>query len=337
MRGARSYLITGAYVLVVMLFVLTAYWMLASGDNGPMGASRVRAPGGGSPSLNQQAAEVGRGIWMWGCIAQGFLLPLLVPAFTCGAITLERERDLLELLLLTRQSAFQICLGKLGSGVGLGLTLVLSSVPVLALSALLGGVAPSEMLATLAVLVSAVIAAGSLGLAASALAPRTTAATAWVYLIVGTGLIGMPLVLYILGAARQMSEGGSEWGILAMLAACMLVAFPPAVGLAVLLSVSRRRRTGHRPDRAWWMLTTGLCWSALLLVLYLPGVSDILLQGNAMVLLHPVAAIAGVMVPQGARPDPLFGNLWWICTFAYLGASVWFFYTASLRVQRLRM
>jgi hypothetical protein len=207
MRGARTYVVTGCYSVVVMLFVLGAYWMLASQADGAVTAG---SRGGGAVRLNEQAAEVGRGIWLWGCVIQAALLPLMVPAFTCGAITLERERDVLDLLLLTRQSALQICLGKLASGVGLGLMLVLASVPVLSLSLLLGGVAPGEIAASLCVLVTAVVAAGTLGLAASALAPRTVAATAAVYLIVGGGQVGIPLLLAFLGAAHHLSEPLSD-------------------------------------------------------------------------------------------------------------------------------
>lgn len=329
MRGARSYVITGCYTLVVMVFVLAAYWMLASQ------AGTGLSPLGGGSQLNRQAAGVGRGIWTWGCLAQAALLPLMVPAFTCGAITLERERELLDLLLLTRQSAFQICLGKLASGIGLGLMLVLASVPVLSLSVLLGGVSPGEIGASLCVLVTAVVAAGTLGLTASTLAPRTTAATAAVYLIVGGGQIGVPLLLAFLGAAQHLSQAGSELGILAMLGACMLVAFPPAVGLAVLLATLHRRRTGRPFQRTAWMLSTGLCWSGLLLFLYLPGMFNLLLGGQAMLLLHPMAAIQGVMSPASVTAG-IWSSLWWVCAFAYVGASVWLFYISVLRVQRLR-
>src|SRR5258707_339367 len=98
MRGARSHLIVGAYAAVLAVVVLIVY--------GNPGGAVHQGP-------SQFAAEVGRAIWNWGCLAQALLLPLIVPALTCGAITQERERDMLDLLLLTRQSALQICLGKL--------------------------------------------------------------------------------------------------------------------------------------------------------------------------------------------------------------------------------
>src|SRR5688500_11789770 len=185
MRGARSYLITGGYTLVVITFVLIAYGMLSSSADAP---------------ANAMASRVGRGIWMWGCIAQCLLVPMLVPAFTCGAITLERERDLLELLLLTRQSSLQICLGKWGSGVGLGLMLVLSSVPVLSLSLLLGGVSPGEIFACLSVLCSAVLAVGAFGLALSSLTQKTVTSTVLTYGAIGFLLIGLPVMTVMMGS-----------------------------------------------------------------------------------------------------------------------------------------
>ena len=215
MRGARSHLITGAYALLVVLVVLIAYAQTAAAQG---------------TDANQLASKVGRAIWSWGCLLQSILLPLMVPAFTCAAITFERERDMLELLLLTRQSAAKICIGKLASGVGLGLMLLLSSVPVLSLSLLLGGVSPLEIACCLAVLVSTVLAAGAVGLFASCVTPKTVTASTMTYLLVGTGLFAPPVISAMVGSIN--SFGISDWGMLLMLAAVLVATFPPAVALA---------------------------------------------------------------------------------------------------------
>lgn len=322
MRGIRSYVVTGGYTLVVMMFVLIAYWLAASVEGGP---------------LNRKAAEAGRAIWTWGCIAQAVLLPLMVPAFTCGAITVERERDLLELLLLTRQSALRICLGKLFSGVGFGLTLMLASIPVLALSLFLGGLAPGEIVASLCVLCTTVLATGALGLVASATLPRTVTATVFCYLIVGAVLIGAPAVFGLLLGARSLNgETPGEWSVLAMLLGYVVVAFPPALGGAFLLSMARRHRTGKVPVRAWWLGTTGLLWGAVLLSLYLPGVSDVLLQGKILLALHPVVAIWGLMDHNAGTVFPLASSVWGLCSVAYLGFAIYSFSIAVIRVRRMR-
>lgn len=321
MRGARSYLITGAYTLIVMVCVLAAYGTLANG-------------GEGGPA-NALASRVGRGIWTWGCFAQGLLVPLLVPTFTCGAITLERERDLLELLLLTRQSALQICLGKWGAGVGLGLMLVLSSVPVLSLSLLLGGVAPEEIAACLAVLCSAVLAVGSFGLALSTLTQKTVTSTVLTYGGVGFVMVGLPLLTALMGGASSLQASGSDLGILAMLAACLITAFPPAAACAGFIYAVRRRRGAPAPSRTWWIMVTGLSWALLLLLLYLPGMSNLLLQGDVLLLLHPVVVIQSIMSPPGWTPTS--GLLWVVCTISYLGLAFWFLFVAVSRVKAMRM
>lgn len=319
MRGARAHVITGGYTLAVISFVLVAYGILANQAD---------------TSGNVLASSVGSGIWTWGCLAQGILVPLMVPAFTCGAITLERERDLLELLLLTRQSAFQICLGKWASGVGLGLILILSSVPVLSLSLLLGGVAPEQILACLAVLVTAVLAVGSFGLAVSTFCQKTVTATTLTYSIIGFLVVGLPLTSLLMAQASMADQASSEFGILAMLLACILTAFPPAVTAAGTLYALRIRRGGAIPARSWWILTSGLCWAGMLLLLYLPGMTELLLQGHVLLLLHPVFAIYEVMRPWGFGTG--VDNLWWICSLVYLAIAGAFFLLAVTRVQRMR-
>ncbi len=327
MRGSRAYVIQGVFTLVVMAAVLITYYLLLT---------QTSVATGTAVTLNQRAATVGRAIWSWGCMIEAMLLPLIVPAFTCGAITLEREREMLELLLLTRQSAFQICMGKLASGVGLGLILVISSVPALSLSFVLGGVSPGEVVACVSVILASVVAAGSLGLSASTILPRTVASTAVAYLVVGLGLVGMPILMGMLNQANQLSAAGGEGGILLMLVALMLIAFPPGIGIGVLAIKLRESRGQTRATRAEWMMTCGLAWCALLGMLYIPGASQILLQGGALVILHPVVAIIGVMQPTWLPLNSFMASLWWIATVVYLGVAVWLFYIATLRVRRMR-
>ena len=329
MRGARSYWITGGYTLLVSVMVLVVYHFAGFGT---------------AVTASTKAADVGRAIWLWGCVGQAIVLPLVVPAFTCGAITLERERDMLELLLLTRQSPFQICFGKLLSGAGLGLTLVLASVPVLSLSFLLGGVAPFEVAASVCVLASAVIAAAALGLAASSIAPRTQSASATSYAIVGFTLIGFPLLMTLVHNANSFSTTNAELGILAMLIAYIAITFVPGVALAAVIHFFYRRRHPQPVTRAWWELTAGLSWCGLLALLYLPGMTELLLEGSLLLELHPVSVIAGLMNNVAPSPpgtlavfswtDPRYR--WLLSSTLSVLIAVWCLQIAVLRVRRLR-
>lgn len=346
MRGVRSYWITGVYATVIMGCVLLAYVLL--GNTTGLSANRL-------------AATVGRGVWLWGTVAQALLLPLIVPAFTCGAITLEREREMLELLLLTRQSALQICIGKLFSGLGLGLTLLLASVPTLTISLLLGGVSPGEIFASVVVLAAAVTASGTLGLAASTVAPRTVSATVLTYVVAGGGMIGFPAAMLLLGGASRVADDLSV-GLLVLLPILLILAFPPSVGFAYGLYAWRQRRNVPPPKRVWWIATVGFSWCFLLLGLYLPGVVNLLLNGKMLLYLHPVAVItelgaqrnlsSGISSTGSLPPTAFLGfstgtapfssiigvgtELWWFASLCYLAASAWFFYMALVRVRRLR-
>lgn len=322
MRGGRSYVITGSYALLVAACALLVYAQVPATMSGQ--------------AMGEVAPRTGRALWMWGCIIQAVLLPLMVPAFTCGAITLERERDLLELLLLTRQSPLQICLGKLGSGAGLGLILVLASVPVLALSLILGGVAPMEMVSTLCVLTTGVLAAGALGLVVSSVSAKTMSATFVTYVVAGGLILGVPIVGGLMSRASSLQESGSEWAVLVTLLAFTAASLPPALALAVFAAQLRKRRDRKPPSRLWWLLTVGGYWCVLELLMHVPLVQGLLFQGEALLFFHPVTAILGVMEPGFARANPLFPHLWWLATLVNLGTTLWLLLIATLRVRALR-
>src|SRR5439155_19410151 len=93
-------------------------------------------------------------------------LPLLLffAALTAAsAITQEKDRRTFILLLLTDLRNYEIVLGKLcGSLLQIGLFL-LGVVPLLALTLLLGGVSPGQVVRATVVLAATAVAAGSLG------------------------------------------------------------------------------------------------------------------------------------------------------------------------------
>jgi hypothetical protein len=217
----------------------------------------------------------------------------------------------------------------------MGLMLVLSSVPVLGLSIILGGLSPGEIAASLCVLCSAVAAAGALGLFLSSVAPRTVTATVIAYLVVGIGMVGLPLIAAVLETAGALQRSGSEWAILATLLALVMLALPPAVALAAGLYAFRRRSTPVPPSRTWWILTTGFSWAALLLLLYLPAGAQLLLDGYVLLTLHPALVILDLMEsPLVSRR--LLTDLWALGSLAYASAAVCLFALATAQVHRMR-
>lgn len=180
MRGAKAYWIEGLYVLALALTLLVAYWAWQES---------------GSPS----SWTLGRDLFYWLSGVQAVLVMLLAPAFAAGAITLEREQQSLEMLLLTRLQARSVIWGKLASAMLFVVLLLTTSLPLVCVCFLLGGVSPREVATVYFALVQCALIFGAMGLAWSAIARKTTVATAWTYISVaayfaGTLLLGVQAV-----------------------------------------------------------------------------------------------------------------------------------------------
>lgn len=165
MRGRRAFVILTIHLLVVAGFA----WMVetfgertyASGFSGSLSAS----------------ADIGRQLFGALIMLLTLIVLVLAPASTAGAISLEREKQTLDLLTTTPISTLAIILGKLLSALGWVLLLVLASIPVTALVFTFGGVGPEDLVRAYAVLLATALVFGSIGLFVSALVKRTQAAT----------------------------------------------------------------------------------------------------------------------------------------------------------------
>ena len=110
-------------------------------------------------------------------ILETLLVVFLAPAFTAGAISLEREKQTLDMLATTPISSLAIVVGKLFSALTYVFILIVASIPLTAIVFVFGGVGPDEVLRGYVVLFATAIGLGSLGLFISALMQRTQAAT----------------------------------------------------------------------------------------------------------------------------------------------------------------
>ena len=114
----------------------------------------------------------------------------LAPAFTAGAISLEREKQTLDLLVTTPISSLAIVVGKLLSALVYVFLLIIASIPLTALVFLFGGVGPEDLVRGYAVLLVTALGLGSVGLFCSTLVRRTQAATIITYFTVLAMTIG---------------------------------------------------------------------------------------------------------------------------------------------------
>jgi len=169
MRGARAVVIQLVYLVVVLGFMAYAVWLYERGLAGTTG--RWYGP------------DVSKQLYHFILITQAVVLCLLTPAFTAGGISIEREQQTLDMLLITRLSPAKLVWGRLLAAGGFAALLLLTSAPLLGICFLLGGVSPEEVGYSYVTLMLTALLFGGFGICASAYTQRTVAATIAAFLI----------------------------------------------------------------------------------------------------------------------------------------------------------
>ena len=193
--------------------------------------------GAGVTLLTMRSSVQGYGFMV---ALQFALLVLIAPAMTAGSISGERERQTLDLLLVTNTGSLRIVLGKLLESFGFLALLVLCSLPMLSLVLLTGGATFGQVLVSVLFLLIVALAGLSVGLFCSTLCRRTVSATVTAYLVMlGIGVLTLiPLwhdVHQIDLLYQAMDTGGREIASLDYQAVSFSI--NPALGLFDLLWV----------------------------------------------------------------------------------------------------
>lgn len=126
-------------------------------------------------------------IMVWG---EEIMILFLSPALTAGAISIEKERQTLEVLLTTQMSPMQIVMGKYVSSISLVIMLILSTVPSLSVVFIFGGISLFQIVQILLVLIVSACFIGTFGVFFSALLKNTILSVILTYLTVGVVLGG---------------------------------------------------------------------------------------------------------------------------------------------------
>lgn len=109
-------------------------------------------------------------------ILQMALVLFITPSLTAGAISSEREKQTLNILLTTTQSSTQIVIGKLLSSVSFLVLMLVAGLPLYSLVFLFGGVSPSQLVSIFLFYLVTVVAIGSIGVMFSTITKRTIVA-----------------------------------------------------------------------------------------------------------------------------------------------------------------
>ena len=197
MRGRRAFVLLTIHLIAVAGFAFFVETVVVQSTSSF----------GGGP----RAADIGRGLFDALLFFLTIVVLILAPASTSGAISLEREKQTLDLLVTTPVSSLAIVLGKLVAALGWMALLLLASIPVMALVFMFGGVGPEDVLRAYIVLGTTAILFGTMGLFISALFKRTQAATVLnlvlaVVFTLGSGALYGGLFALKLGDAQERAN-----------------------------------------------------------------------------------------------------------------------------------
>ena len=201
MRGRRAFVVLTLYLVLLGVFA----WMYEL-----ILEQRYSASSGGTAAY--ASAAIGQELFAGLMLVVTLLVVLLAPAFTAGAISLEREKQTLDLLVTTPISSFSIVFGKLLSALTYVFILIAASVPMTAVVFVFGGVGPDDVIRGYIVLFATAFGLGAFGLFCSSLVKRTQAATVITTFGVMAITLGSIFVLVFWGAMTQPRFGEPSGG-----------------------------------------------------------------------------------------------------------------------------
>ncbi|HUR16228.1 MAG TPA: ABC transporter permease [Candidatus Limnocylindrales bacterium] len=196
MRGRRAFVVLTVYLLLLALFAFAIYVYLK--QQATLTTSTIGVNPGiprdfpGFPLPNQQtlsngtalSAAIGHGIFGGLLFLETLLVLVLAPAFTTGAISLEREKQTLDMLVTTPLSSLGMVIGKLFSALTYVFLLIIASIPLASLVFVFGGVGPEDLIRAYVFLFALAFGMGAVGLFISAIVKRTQTATVVTFVLV---------------------------------------------------------------------------------------------------------------------------------------------------------
>lgn len=168
MRERRGWLLPSLYLLVLGAVVTFAYFI-----------TTTERPGSGI-----QGSTVGVVLFLTLAYSQLAMLLLLVPVFSAGSITIEKEQRTLAGLLTSLLTSVQIWWGKFVSSLLFVLLLLVTSLPVLSMAFAFGGIGPWEVFSATLTTMIILACMSAIGLYCSSVFQRSVHATAVSYAIV---------------------------------------------------------------------------------------------------------------------------------------------------------
>jgi ABC-type transport system involved in multi-copper enzyme maturation permease subunit len=201
MRGRRAFIVLTIYLGLLALITYGSYLIVAP-------AARGGAAAGGFVSQANTSAIVGQTIFTLLSIFQLILICFIAPGFTAGQISLEREKQTLDLLVSTPLRPGAIVLGKLLAALAFVVLMIVAAVPITAIVLMYGGASVEDIVRQQLVLLATAVALGAIGLFFSALLKRTQAATVLSYITMLALTVGTVMLFGFWTLLVNQENGG---------------------------------------------------------------------------------------------------------------------------------
>jgi ABC-type transport system involved in multi-copper enzyme maturation permease subunit len=130
----------------------------------------------------------------------------IAPALTAGAISGERERQTLDILLSSKMKPYSIILGKLFASLSQIILLLVASMPMFTIGLMIGGIGITEIAQMFLFYLVTAFTVGCVGIFFSTFLKKTTGATVVTY---GAGIIFSLGIIFIVYIVAMMSRNGS--------------------------------------------------------------------------------------------------------------------------------
>ncbi|MDR0286399.1 MAG: ABC transporter permease, partial [Clostridiales bacterium] len=130
------------------------------------------------------SSQIGLSVFMVLSIIQFFIIVLIAPSTTAGAISSEKEKQTFDLMLCTQMRPFKIIFGKLIASMSWIFLLLIASIPFYTVIFLYGGVTPLAILLCMVYYLICALCCGCIGLFYSVIFKKTVTGTVISYLTV---------------------------------------------------------------------------------------------------------------------------------------------------------
>lgn len=214
LRNWKIFYAVAGYIFVVTAVAAIAIWQLMYNSY--------------SPSFDPSEMV---NVYIGLTILQLGLVLLMTPSFTASSISGERERQTLDLLLVTKMSPFSIVIGKFLSGLSLIVLMVVATMPIFALIMYFGGTSIEYILAVTAYMLLICGAFGAISIFFSTIFKKTVVSMVFTYIVIGL-LVGGTLVIYLIACSVY---GSYYQTALPVAFRVVLLALNPAIGLISII------------------------------------------------------------------------------------------------------